>query len=597
MKMWSMNVIILLLFCYACLSTANEKVCFISKNFHNVLHWDPAKPAFTGEKILYSVQYLSYDKEQRSQIKRECQNITALSCDLTAETPSFHDVHYLARVFVNGRLHGRTKRFKPLAHTTFGPPILSTFTTVSSLHVRATLPLGPNGVSIEDIITHSKTGQTLIEYTLKITSPKWAIQDLESTSGQFVVNLKNNQTKFCGYVVYKPSSERGRPESQNASFCDTLKEDHERLLPWPLMSVALLLAVILISVVCSYIYVKRGKGRNMPQSLVTNFDNLPKVLRSPDRNLILSKPVVCTQSDQTVEVQAKPNVTQARFGGYSPQDIPHQLWQDSTGSSDGTGVHSPMSNQQDTSAHSSEIYSSVAVHVPAEDNEDLQQVNMEDRKSSDLPLSSNRDSWDKSETSPKLISHGAVPLPNLDACESDPLLLQTERDINGQLILPSFTFQLQSTTDGTESPTKPERKPLLSDLIVSENEGPSLASLQRLDSSEWSDSGCDDSSVNTPTQFYCNTYYFPNQPVVPDSLQRQPSTPCSDGIFESGYKQKWVPAIVLETTAKDNCEYSRINFSGICPKKEEEGEEDEDSASEEASGQIFLDDWVVQIQE
>lgn len=312
--------------------------------------------------------------------------------------------------------------------------------------------------------------------------------------------------------------------------------------------------------------------------------------------------MVCTHSDQTVEVTipAKPNVTAGRFGGYSPQDIPHQPWQDSTGSSDGTGVHSPMSNQQDTSAHSSDIYSSVAVHVPAEDNGDLQQVNMEDRKSSDLPLSSNRDSWDKSETSPKLISHGAVPLPNLDACESDPakpLLLKTVRDINGQLMLPSFTFQLQSTTDGTESLTNPERKPLLSDLIVSENEGPSLASLQRLDSSEWSDSGCDDGSVNTPTLFYCNSYYFPNQPAVPDSLQRQQNTPCSDEIFESGYKQKWVPAIVLGTTPKDNCEYSRINFNCIGPKQEEEVEEDEDSAGEETSGNIFLDDWVVQIQE
>lgn len=53
--------------------------------------------------------------EQPYQIKQECQNITALSCNLTAETPSVHDIHYQAKVFVNGRFHGRTNRFKPLA--------------------------------------------------------------------------------------------------------------------------------------------------------------------------------------------------------------------------------------------------------------------------------------------------------------------------------------------------------------------------------------------------------------------------------------------------------------------------------------------------
>lgn len=49
------------------------------------------------------------------------------------------------------------------------------------------------------------------------------LQDRQSTSGQFVVDLINSDAKFCGYVVYKTSTEKGRPESQNASFCDTLK--------------------------------------------------------------------------------------------------------------------------------------------------------------------------------------------------------------------------------------------------------------------------------------------------------------------------------------------------------------------------------------
>ncbi|KAM7383118.1 hypothetical protein PAMP_002800 [Pampus punctatissimus] len=583
--MWSMKVIILLMFCYGCQSTVNRTVYFISRNFYNVLHWHPAKPAFAGEKLLYSVQYWSDAKEQPFQIKKQCQNITALSCDLTEETPSVHDVYYLAHVTVNGRWHGSTIRLKPIAHTILGPPILSTYTTVSSLHVTVTLPLGPKGVSIEDIIASSKNGptKTFIFYILTITSPKWAAQVNKNKSSKFVINLKNNQTEYCGHVVYKPTAEWGRPESEKASFCVTLPGDQRMLLLWSLISASLLTAIVVISVVCLCIYVKAGKENSMPKSLVTSFDNLHEVLRSPDRNLILSKLVVSTESDQTVyaTIRAEPNVSSIGCGGYSPQDIPCQAWKGSTGYSVRTGGHNPTPNQQDTSTQLSESYSSVAVHVPAEEYKDLQQVSIEDRKSSDLPLSSNRESCDKSGTSSKLNLLSAAPLPDLDACESNParlLLLHTERDPNGQLMLSSLTFQLQSSPDGTASPTNPERKPLLSDLIDSK-EGPSLASLQRLDSSEWSDSGCDESSVSTPTQPYCNTHYFRTQPVV-------------DGIFESGYKQNWMPASALGAASKDNCDYRRTNYPCTGPKKE-----DEDAGDEEGSRQILLGGWMVQIQE
>lgn len=327
------------------------------------------------------------------------------------------------------------------------------------------------------------------------------------------------------------------------------------------------------------------------QKQVTISDNQPKVLWSPDRNLILSKPVVSTQSDQTVFI---PFVSE----GYSPQEIPRQAWQGSTGSSVGTWVHSPRPNQQDTSAQSSEIYSSVAVHIPAEENEDLQQFNIE----GDLPHFSNRESLDKSGASPKLASHCAAPLPDTDACESNPakpLLLHTAWDSNGQLMLPLLTFQVQKSMDSTVSPANPERKPLSSDLIDSKKEGPSLASLVCFDSSEWSDSGCDDSSVNTPTQSYCNTHYFPTQPVVPHFHQEHQSTPSSDGIFVSGYKQNLMPEIVLGTVSKDNCNYRKTNYpwTWTAPKKEEEGEEDEDAGGEEGSREILLGGWVVQIKE
>ncbi|XP_041799342.1 uncharacterized protein LOC121611044 [Chelmon rostratus] len=549
MKMWSMKVIILLLFCYDCLSANNGKVKFISKNFNNILHWDPVEPAFPGENITYSVQYQSDRGELPFQIKEGCQNITALSCDLTAETPSDGDVNYQAKVFVNGRFHGLTNRFTPMAQTILGPPILSIYTTVTSLHVNVTLPLGPRRVSIADIISSRKNGpsKTVAVYTLKITHPKWAALVNESTTGRFVINLKNNHTEYCGHVVYKPGSYWGRTESENASFCVTLPGDPLMLLPWLVTSAALSAAIIIISVVCICNYVMGGKEKGMPLQLVTTFSTPPRVLQSPDSNLITSKAVICPQSDKTVyaTIQVKPDVPSVGVGGYFPQDIPCQAWQGSTGSSVGTGAHRLTPNPGDTSSQSSEIYSVVAVHVPAEEK-DFQQATLKDRETK--LLSSTGESWDKGGISSKLSPHVAPPLHDSDPCDSDlsrPLLLHTVHDSNGQLLLPSLIFQLQSHTGDIQ------RRPLLSDLIDSKREGPSLASVQSVDGSEWSDSGCDDSTLNTPTQPYCNIHYSPTQRVVTDFNQGCQDTPCNDAISESGYQQNWMPAMLLDTACKD----------------------------------------------
>uniref|UniRef100_UPI0037E9BA7B interferon lambda receptor 1 n=1 Tax=Semicossyphus pulcher TaxID=241346 RepID=UPI0037E9BA7B len=593
MKMWSMRVIILLLFCYACLSTDNRKVYFESRNFHNVLRWLPAEPAFPGQKVLYSVQYRSDADDQSFRIKEGCQNITALSCDLTLETPSLHDVHYQAQVYVNGSCHGRTFRFKPLADTTFGPPSLSTYTTVSSLHVNVTLPSDPKGVSIRDIITGSRNGSSaaVTVYVLKITQPTWAAQVNESTTGRFIINLKNNQTEYCGYVVYKPSAEWGRPESEKASFCAKLQDDPLMLLPWLLVSAALLAAVITIPILSLCSYVKGGKEKTMPQTLETPFSSQSRVLEILDGNLIISKPEFYTQIDQTVyaTICAKPNVPSVGTEGYSPQDIPCRTWQGSVGSSVGTDAQTL--NPEDTSGQSSEIYSFVAVHVPAEENKDGKRATTKDKETWNLPWSSSGERWDTDGISPVLTTHGVPLLTKPDSYESRagmPVQLHTVRDPNGQLTLPSLTLQLQSNT------SERERKPLLSDLIDPHREGPSLASFQSIDSSEWSDSGCDESSVNTPTHPYCNTNYFPSQPVDPYIQKRS-----SDASFDSGYKQNWLPEILLGMASKDSCSYRRADnpWTWTNDKMEEEAEEDEERGREEGSRQILLGGWGLQIQE
>ncbi|XP_071326022.1 interferon lambda receptor 1 [Trachinotus anak] len=551
MKMWSTNVIVVLLSCYACLSTGNGTVYFVSKNFHNILHWDHVKPATQGEKVLYSVQ-LWNDVDEQFRIKEGCQNITALTCDLTAETPAAPYVHYKAQVFANGHLFGQTlNRFKPIADTILGPPILSTYTTASSLNVNVILPMGPNGVSVADIIISSKTGpsKAVIIYILKITEPEWAALVDETTTGQFVINLKSKQTKFCGHVIYKPSSEWGRKESEKAPFCVTLQGDHWMLLSWLVSSAALLTALVTISVVWMCYYVKGGKHNNMPKSLVTTSGTLGKAQQTAFSPVIITRAVVSAgPSDKTVyaTIQVKPNAPSDRPGGYAPQDILCQDWQGSTFSTVGIGAHSPTLNLHNTSAQSSEIYSAVAIHVPTEESEDFQQAITENRGTCNPPLTSSEELWDKGEMSPNLTLDGLPALPDLEDCESNqarPLLLHTVRSPNGQLMLPSLTLQLESSTDDTLSPLSPERKPLLSDLIDYTKDRPTLTSLQCFDSSEWSDSGCDESTVNTPTQPHCNSNYSPSQPVIPDFHQQCQNTLSSDAISESGYKQNWTPAM------------------------------------------------------
>lgn len=301
------------------------------------------------------------------------------------------------------------------------------------------------------------------------------------------------------------------------------------------------------------------------------------MLKSPDGNLIISKPVVGTQSDIIyAKIMAVPTVG---GGAYSPHNIPCQVWGDSAGSSAGAGIQSPAPNPRDTSSQSSEIYSTVVLHVPPEENEDLLQVDVHGT-SSNLP---------------QLTLHAVAPPSGVDDFEINPdrqLLLQTVRDPEGKLMLPMLSCSFQS---GTGSPvSNPERKLLLSDLD-SKSERTSLSSLHLLDSSEWSDSGCDDSAVNTPTHHYCNTHYFPSQAAVPGLHSVRPS----DGNIESGYKQNWMPAELLGAASKDKCEYRRTNFpwTFTAPDEEEGGEVDEDAGQEEEARQILLGDWGLQIQE
>lgn len=276
------------------------------------------------------------------------------------------------------------------------------------------------------------------------------------------------------------------------------------------------------------------------------------------------------------KIQMNKNGPSVRNGDYSPQDIPFPPWQDHTGSSvDTRTCRTP--NSEDTSAQSSDIYSSVAV-LPKE-NDDIQEAVTE------------------REVIHHVIARDARPLPDADSCDTNPdgkLLLHTVRDINGQLMLPFLNFQSQSSNSDATCRSNKEKKPLLSDLIPSMDQS-SLASLLSLNSSEWSDSGCDDSSLTTPTHSYCNTHFSPSQPLIPDSDKECEPTLSSDVSFESGYKQNWMPELCSGSII-DSCR--RTNYMWTCNgSKMEDNDNEEVQGEVEKSRPIFLGSWTIRIQE
>lgn len=323
---------------------------------------------------------------------------------------------------------------------------------------------------------------------------------------------------------------------------------------------------------------------------------VPRVLPPQDKSLNISRMDVVPVAEKTLyaTIQVKQHVPSVGEGGYSPQDIPSQAWQDGTGSS--VEAERPASNSRNTSGQSSVVYSSVAVHVPNQE-EDVLQTAIQD--TNNPPLFSRRDGWTHGGMIPKLSSHEApqltVPVTfDSNPADTTPLLLHAVRNSSGKLELPALTFQLLGNTEDLQ------RKSLLSDLINCKTEGPSLASVLSPDGSEESDSGCDDSTLNSPAQPYFNGHYCPSGPVVLDLKQGRLITSSSDDVLESGYKQNWMPANLLQS--EHSCEYAaRTNYlctwSGL--KKGEEDEEDEALAGEElcSPSEILLGDWMVQIRE
>ncbi|PNJ78740.1 interleukin-22 receptor subunit alpha-2 isoform X3 [Pongo pygmaeus] len=69
-----------------------QRVQFQSRNFHNILQWQPGR-ALTGNSSVYFVQYKIYGQRQWKN-KEDCWGTQELFCDLTSETSDIQEPYY-----------------------------------------------------------------------------------------------------------------------------------------------------------------------------------------------------------------------------------------------------------------------------------------------------------------------------------------------------------------------------------------------------------------------------------------------------------------------------------------------------------------------
>ncbi|XP_042521402.1 interleukin-22 receptor subunit alpha-2 isoform X1 [Dipodomys spectabilis] len=103
-----------------------QRVQFRSRNFHNILHWQPGRASSSNDSI-YFVQYKMYGQKEWKN-KEECWGIQELFCDLTNETSNLQEPYY-GRVMMAsaGSYSGWTitRRFTPWWATNIDPPVVN----------------------------------------------------------------------------------------------------------------------------------------------------------------------------------------------------------------------------------------------------------------------------------------------------------------------------------------------------------------------------------------------------------------------------------------------------------------------------------------
>ncbi|KAM5285394.1 interleukin-22 receptor subunit alpha-2 [Hipposideros larvatus] len=121
-----------------------QRVHFQSRNFHNILHWQPGR-ACAGNSSVYFVQYKMYGQTQWRK-KEDCWGIQEFFCDLTNETSEVQEAYYGRVRTASAEIHSgwtTTQRFVPWWETKIDPPVMNVTRVHGSLLVILGAPNTP----------------------------------------------------------------------------------------------------------------------------------------------------------------------------------------------------------------------------------------------------------------------------------------------------------------------------------------------------------------------------------------------------------------------------------------------------------------------
>ncbi|XP_019588272.2 interleukin-22 receptor subunit alpha-2 [Rhinolophus sinicus] len=103
-----------------------QRVHFQSRNFHNILHWQPGRAAASNSSV-YFVQYKIYGQRQWRN-KEDCWGTREFFCDLTNETSEIQEAYYGRVRTASAGIHSAwtmTQRFIPWWETKIDPPVMN----------------------------------------------------------------------------------------------------------------------------------------------------------------------------------------------------------------------------------------------------------------------------------------------------------------------------------------------------------------------------------------------------------------------------------------------------------------------------------------
>ncbi|XP_061111608.1 interleukin-20 receptor subunit alpha-like [Conger conger] len=348
--MWRWSVIALALFSIADQGSANKPVYFQSRDFNHTLLWRAVRNS-TEQPALYSVQHKIYGEDDWTD-KKECQNITTRSCDLTTEMSDIRNYYY-ARVTTNGDVLDQSPRFQPLRDTVLSPPVVRVFPGVRLLKLVVSLPTMPDLVFPEPVSYQANL-------TYHNSTHKISVIEMTTSSSVIQFERLQNDTEYEVSVRYVFPVRKQSEVSQQAVKTLAISERKDLYA----IPAALALAIMLLAfLVFCQMFVSRKPPLPVSLDLEAKFpasSNVIAVIHIPEEEISAAEPYTRV-IDVCPDGKPRPAPKPRGDDSYAPQDCDPD---DQSGHCHSYASQQGARDGRSASMQSSTIYSQVFVTAP-----------------------------------------------------------------------------------------------------------------------------------------------------------------------------------------------------------------------------------------